>query len=123
MTNEEFEVLWELNPMGIKENTYWVVKQFLQGEPTDSEGKVINFDRFCELYKNYVEFLEPYQNEKYTKTGYDIKNLQEFINGFLYLKSFKKPKKLRDQYLFGDFHEDYLKSRLEKFKAKFIKSV
>jgi hypothetical protein len=119
LTYEEFEQLWDLNPSGTKENVFLIVKQFLSGSPRGKDGIVLTFDLFYKEYKNYVEFLEPYQKGGFTKSGFEIQGLQAYIDKAIYMKTFQKPKKLRDFYLFGEFKEDFLRMRLKEFKGRF----
>jgi len=111
----DFESLWLLNPVGDKSQTYFVVKAFLSQQNKTQDGQLINFDKLRELYESYVEYLEPLQSKQYTKNKNEISDIIDFIQQNIWRKSFKSPRRLRDDYLFGRLDEVYLKKKLKEF--------
>ena len=119
LSHEDFDNLWEINPKGSKEAAYYITRNFLNDGVRDEQERVIDFDILYTKYKEYVSYLEPYQNGKYTKASHEIVSIDDYIGQQLYMRSYRAPKKSRDNYLFGDFPIDYIKARIKTFKAKF----
>lgn len=120
LDHELFDNLWELNPYGSKEACYYVTRNFLNEQPLDEQNRVITFEVLFDKYKEYVNYLEPFnKNPQYAKKGMELLPIDEYIGQSLYLRSYKAPKKARDGYLFGDFPIDYLRVRIREFKKKF----
>lgn len=111
----DFERLWVLNPVGDKSQTYFVVKAFLAQQNKTQDGQLINFDKLKELYESYCEYLESYQKGGFTKKDKEIKDIIDFIQQSEWRKSFKSPRRVRDEYLFGTFEDAYLKKKLKEF--------
>lgn len=118
MDDAKFELLWQLNPNGSREKIYSDLKIFLSKDIILPSGEKLTFDTFYLLYKNYIEFMEDKQAGKYTKSQYEIKTIDKFIEEGIYRQSFKPPRRMRDVYLFGDFTDKDLKMKLRTFIVK-----
>lgn len=119
MSNEEFEMLWELNANGNKEAIFYTVKDLLSRKAILPSGKEINFQVLYSLYKNYIEFLEDKQNGKFTKADYNILPIDQYIQQGKYRISYQGPKRTRDLYLFGETKDIELGRKLTQFIAQY----
>jgi hypothetical protein len=113
----DFEKLWNLNPVGDKGQTYFVVKAFIQSQQKTTDGQLVTFDKTYELYENYCSFLEGFQKGGFTKKEKEIKDIIDFIQQGEWKKSFKSPKRTRDDYLFGPHSEAHINKKLKEFNA------
>lgn len=92
-----FEEAWAANPNGDK-NRAWFVFHRLE------ETRQINGEALRDKYTEYVNYLLPFQNDKFTKSNKVLENFEQFMVTGLYKNEYKSAIKLdpgRDKYLYG----------------------
>ena len=92
-----FNEIWQLNPLGNEDQAWYMFKR--AEEVRNIPGEILK-----DKYTEYVNYITPFQNTKYTKSDKILLSLAEYITKELYNQSFKnaiKPNLIRDGYLYG----------------------